>query len=73
MPRYGTVEQLCLELAKAGDDRCWDVLQSAEEKGPDLIEGWAGKRRWIRANVEEVWAKQRLKDGGIDDDALVDS
>ncbi|EME47974.1 hypothetical protein DOTSEDRAFT_69789 [Dothistroma septosporum NZE10] len=64
MPRFGTLEQLAMNLAKAGDERCWDVLQTSEDQRID-IEGFTEKGKYMRKNVEEAWhaavdAKQEL-------------
>ena len=58
MPRFGTLELLAVQLARARDERCWDVLQSAENEGRrGAVEAWASKGRWMRRNVEEAWAR----------------
>ena len=54
MPRFGTVEQLAIQLAKLGDQNAWDVLQVAEDAG-DRIEGFHRKGRFIRLNIEQAW------------------
>lgn len=54
MPRFGTLEQLAMNLARASDERCWDVFQTSEDHGKD-IEGFAEKGRYMRKNVEEAW------------------
>ncbi|KAF7194367.1 Protein Rf1, mitochondrial [Pseudocercospora fuligena] len=56
MPRFGTLEVLAIELASAGDDRCWDVLQVAEDEG-NKVEGFEQKGKWARRNVEQAWEK----------------
>ncbi|KAK6439651.1 hypothetical protein LTR95_004145 [Oleoguttula sp. CCFEE 5521] len=60
MPRFGTLEKLALDLGKVGDGRCWDVLQTCEERGKD-IEGWAAKEAWVKRGVEKVWAEQQAR------------
>ncbi|WPG97545.1 Hypothetical protein R9X50_00032200 [Acrodontium crateriforme] len=56
MPRFGTLELLAVQLARAGDERCWDVLQAGED-GAHMIEGWHAKGQWVRVNVEKAWAE----------------
>lgn len=56
MPRFGTIELLAVQLARAGDERCWDVLQAGEDRA-HMIEGWHAKGRWVRQNVEKAWAE----------------
>ncbi|KXT09333.1 hypothetical protein AC579_4103 [Pseudocercospora musae] len=56
MPRFGTLEVLAVELANVGDDRCWDVLQVAEDKG-NKVEGFEQKGKWARRNVEKAWER----------------
>lgn len=65
MPRFGTVEDLSRTLASVGDERCWDVLQAAEDAGEEVIEGWKDKGRWARKNTEEAWG--RAQKGGSDE------
>lgn len=55
MPRFGTLELLALQLARVGDDRCWDVLQAAEDQREN-VEGFKEKGRFARKNVEDAWA-----------------
>jgi pentatricopeptide repeat protein len=57
MPRFGTIERLSILLAKVGDKRCWDVLQTAEDVGEEGLEGWEAKGKWTRSNVEKAWAE----------------
>lgn len=66
MPRFGTVERLATQLAKVGDPRCWDVLQTGEDHGGD-VEGWDAKGKWVRRNVEEAWerASAPSEQGGL--------
>ena len=54
MPRFGTLEALAMQLARVGDDRCWDILQAAEDYA-ERVEGYEQKRRYARKNVEELW------------------
>lgn len=55
-PRFGTVESLSAQLARLGDERCWDVLQAGEDssKGDDA---WSKLGPWARKNAEEAWAR----------------
>ncbi|KAI5357756.1 Putative tetratricopeptide-like helical domain superfamily [Septoria linicola] len=63
MPRFGTLEMLAVQLARVGDDRCWDVLQAAEDQG-EKVEGFDQKGRFARKNVEEAWmASQEGREG----------
>ncbi|KAK3713649.1 hypothetical protein LTR37_008343 [Vermiconidia calcicola] len=55
LPRFGTLEDLSVALAKAGDAHCWDVLQVAEDNA-DSIDGWVMKGGQVRRNVEKAWA-----------------
>lgn len=64
MPRFGTLEALAMQLARVGDDRCWDILQAAEDYA-ERVEGYEQKRRYARKNVEELWYAQR---GGREED-----
>ncbi|SMR63115.1 unnamed protein product [Zymoseptoria tritici ST99CH_3D1] len=61
MPRFGTLELLAVQLAKVGDERCWDVLQLAGDKGSE-VEGWQKKGKLARANVERAWEKATAED-----------
>jgi hypothetical protein len=54
MPRFGTLEDLSVALAKVGDNRCWDVLQAAEDAG-QRIDGWEAKGSHVRRNVAKEW------------------
>lgn len=56
MPRFGTLQLLAVQLAGVGDERCWDVLQAAEDKSAS-VEGFEHKGKYTRAEVEESWAK----------------
>ncbi|EME85807.1 uncharacterized protein MYCFIDRAFT_150859 [Pseudocercospora fijiensis CIRAD86] len=56
MPRFGTLEDLAVALANAGDDRCWDVLQVAEDER-NKVEGFEQRAKWARRNVEQAWEK----------------
>ena len=62
MPRFGTLEKLSTELAKIGDERCWDVLQLAEDS-KEKVEGWDEKGKWARKNAEDAWEERRT--GGL--------
>lgn len=58
MPRGGTVGKLAAELAKKGDKRCWEVLQTAEDNA-GKVEGWADAREKTRWGIEKAWEEQR--------------
>ena len=62
IPRFGTLEMLAVALAKARDERCWEVLQVAEDQG-EQIEGFANKGMWLKRNVEEAWREHELGPG----------
>ncbi|KAK4504982.1 hypothetical protein PRZ48_002945 [Zasmidium cellare] len=62
IPRFGTLEMLAVALAKARDERCWEVLQVAEDQG-EQIEGFANKGMWLKRNVEEAWREHELRPG----------
>lgn len=73
MPRFGTLEDLSVQLARLGDARCWDVLQAAED-GAKKVDGWQQKGHWARKNVERAWekwqvAESELKGEGVAGDA----
>nr|POE85415.1 hypothetical protein CFP56_43731 [Quercus suber] len=61
LPRFGTIEKLAVELAAVADERCWDVLQAGEDNA-GKIEGWEGKGKWVRRNVERAWVKVNAKE-----------
>lgn len=52
LPRIGTLHALSQGLAHAGDDRCWEVLQAAEDGN---IQDWKYQSVRIRKEVEEAW------------------
>jgi hypothetical protein len=54
VPRYGTIEKLAVELANAGDERCWDVVQYAEDS-INQIGGMRKKALLLRSSVEAAW------------------
>ena len=68
MPRFGTLESLAMQLAQIGDDRCWDVLQAAEDQG-DKVEGFDQKGRYVRKGVEDAWARSHEPRAAREDDA----
>lgn len=61
MPRFGTTESLGVELANLRDERCWDVLQAAENNA-SKIDGWSEKGRWVGKNVEGAWEVAQHQD-----------
>lgn len=70
MPRFGTLERIAIELANVNDDRCWDVLQVAEDEG-SKVEGYEHKGKWTRAKVEKAWQEAIRRDTkGEKEDAL---
>lgn len=56
IPRFGTMELLAVQLARVGDDRCWDCLQIAVDNR-DSIAGFEQKGKWAKKNVEDAWAQ----------------
>lgn len=79
LPRFGTLELLAVELARAGDARCWDALQAAEDAKEENF-GWGVRGQWVRGKVEAAWAENQgdagrgaegdgaAEDGGSDGD-----
>ena len=65
LPRVGTMVELAVALARAGDARCWDVLQAAEDRGPET-EGWGVRGQWARNKVEAAWAESEGREGERD-------
>ena len=71
IPRFGTLETLSIELGKVHDERCWDVLQTAEDNRDD-VEGWALKGTHARLHVEKAWEEGSLTRGGRGREGLFD-
>ena len=63
MPRFGTIESLATSLARAGDGRCWDLLQAAKDQGEN-IETWSVKGVRAKRNVEQIWESVHGVGGG---------
>lgn len=74
MPRYGTLELLAVQLAYVGDDRCWDVLQAAEDQS-EKVEGFEQKGHFARRSVENAWETchraQKAQPGTSEEDSDV--
>jgi pentatricopeptide repeat protein len=65
MPRFGTLSKLAVELAKVGDERCWDVLQAAEDNKDD-VGGFVKKGQYTRRDVEIALEEFHARDEGRD-------
>lgn len=65
LPRIGTLELLAVELARVGDERCWDVLQGAEDSKLEF-EGWGVRGTWARGKVEVAWAESQGSRSDVD-------